>query len=94
MDNSIHLPSKFSEWKRQFGFRFLGGNNMFTKGSLNAITYTRYLQAGMQTGRFARLVSLFKRQDKRPTSFIQTEQLEKIIRYTRPVDMGTLIRYR
>ena len=94
MDNSIHQLEKFSVWKRQFGIRSLGGNKMFTKGSNNDRTYSRRASTGIQTGKFASLVSLVKKLDGEPRSSIRTEDLEKAIRYTRPVDMGTIIRHR
>jgi hypothetical protein len=94
MDKSIHLTSKFSSWKHLFNIRMSGGNKMFTKGSHNDTTYSRRALAGQQTSRFANLVSRFKKLEAWSSSSTHAERLEKAIRYTRPVDMGTLIRYR
>jgi hypothetical protein len=94
MDNSIHLLSKFSVWKRQFGLRSLGDNEMFTKTNHKDTTFSHRTRVGQQTSRFANLVSLIKNPNKRTSSSIRMENLEKEIRYTRPVDIGTLNRSR
>jgi hypothetical protein len=94
MENSIHQFSKFSILKRQFGIRLSGGKDMFTKGFTKEIKSTRRNGAGQQTSKFASLVSLIKKLDDRSPSSVHPEHLEKAIRYTRPVDMGTIIRSR
>jgi hypothetical protein len=92
MDNSIHLPSKFSVRIQQFGVRVLGGNNMYKKVSNKNMSHARLNHGKQQTTKLASLFSMIKGFDDQPRSLTHREGLEKAIRYT--ADMGTINRYR
>jgi hypothetical protein len=94
MNNSIHLPSKFSLRKREFGIRLLGGTIMYTKGYNQDFNPTRQPRMVRKSGRLAGLVSLIKRLDDRSHASIYKEGLQKANHHTLPVDMRTNYRYR
>lgn len=89
MENSFDLITKLSLRTRRIGIGSIGENSMRTN------ELTQIAMNMRQTGRFARLVSFFKKSADQPRSSFHEDRLEKMIRQTRPmVDIGPMIRYR